>query len=223
MILLNHVRIILFPFQVRVSDKFMSAKSEFSYMSGMSTDRDPNSVYTASSERKASSSQPTLASSPSCSTSAHEDSSSPSDPCDSDYDPGRHHDDTRPSSPNVNQNDHQQNGHRSKARSAHQKDCTSDSETQGRRKKPKIESHSNSDCDSASDFEDEQVNGLLSNGGFASPFPSPDHNYAISPIKIDPSESKAETEEEEVKQEPKDDETPNSRYKVLKQAVNNFL
>ena len=207
------------PFQVRVSDKFMSAKSEFSYMSGMSTDRDPNSM---AGERNASCSQPGSASSPSSAPSAHEDSSSPSDPCDSDYDPGGRHEDTRPSSPNVvNQNDHQQNGHRSTARSAHQKDCTSDSETQqGRRKKPKIESHSNSDCDSASDFEaneDGHVNGLLTNGGFASPFPSPDHNYAISPVKVDPCETKAETEEdvkEEVKQEPKDDETPNSRYKV---------
>ena len=201
----------------------MSAKSEFSYMSGMSTDRDPNSM---ASERKAGCSQPASASasSPSSTPSAHEDSSSPSDPCDSDYDPGSHHEDTRPSSPNVNQNEHQQNGHRSTgaARSAHRKECssTSDSETQGRRKKPKIESHSNSDCDSASDFEaneDGHVNGLLTNGGFASPFPSPDHNYAISPVKVDPCETKAETEEdvkEEVKQEPKDDETPNSRYKV---------
>ena len=200
----------------------MSAKSEFSYMSGMSTDRDPNSM---ASERKAGCSQPASASasSPSSTPSAHEDSSSPSDPCDSDYDPGSHHEDTRPSSPNVIQND-RQNGHRSAraGRSGHRKDCTSDSETQGRRKKPKIESHSNSDCDSASDFEADEdgghVNGLLSNGGFASPFPSPDHNYAISPVKVDPSETKAETEEdvkeEEVKQEPKEDETPNSRYKV---------
>ena len=203
-------------FQVRVSDKFMSAKSEFSYMSGMSTDRDPNSM---ASERKPGCSQPTSGSSPSSTPSAPEDSSSPSDPCDSDYDPGGYHEDTRPSSPNVFQND-RQNGHRSTGagRSGHQKDCTSDSETQGRRKKPKIESHSNSDCDSASD-EDGHVNGLLNcNGGFASPFPSPDHNYAISPVKVDPSEMKAETEEdvkEEVKQEPKEDETPNSRYKVL--------
>ena len=109
-----------------------------------------------------------------------------------------------------------------RARGANKKtDCTSDSETQGRlRKKPKIESRSNSDCDSdASDFEDGQaVNGLLTNNGFASPFPSPDHNYAISPVKIDASEIKDETEEsvkEEVKEEPQDDETPNSRYKVL--------
>ena len=198
----------------------MSAKSEFSYMSGMSTDRDPNSM---AGERKAGCSQPASASSPSTTPSAQEDSSSPSDPCDSDYDPGSHHEDTRPSSPNVNRKDHPQNGHRSTgaARSAHRKDC-SDSETQGRRKKPKIESHSNSDCDSASDFEaDEEgghVKGLLSNGGFASPFPSPDHNYAISPVKVDPGETKAETEEdvkeEEVKEEPKEDETPNSRYKV---------
>ena len=62
------------------------------------------------------------------------------------------------------------------------------------------------------------MNGLLTNNGFASPFPSPDHNYAISPVKIDVSEIKDETEEsvkEEVKEEPQDDETPNSRYKVL--------
>ena len=61
------------------------------------------------------------------------------------------------------------------------------------------------------------MNGLLTNNGFASPFPSPDHNYAISPVKIDVSEIKDETEEsvkEEVKEEPQDDETPNSRYKV---------
>ena len=192
----------------------MSAKAEFSYMSGMSTDRDPNSM---ANERKAGCSRPEPASSPSSTPSAHEDSSSPSDPCDSDYDPGGHHEDTRPSSPNGIQNN-QQNGHRSTraGRSGHGKESTSDSEMQGRRKKPKIESHSNSDCDSASD-EDGHVNGLL-NGGFASPFPSPDHNYAISPVKVDPSETKAETEED-VKEEPKEDETPNSRYKVEQKII----
>ena len=207
----------------------MSTKSEFSYMSGMSTDRDPNVMSTNGDtkpvvkEEKASCSQPASTSCPTSSSSAHEDSSSPSDPCDSDYDPGGQHEAPPPASPAAaSRNNNQQNGHQLRARGANKKtDCTSDSETQGRlRKKPKIESRSNSDCDSdASDFEDGQaVNGLLTNNGFASPFPSPDHNYAISPVKIDVSEIKDETEEsvkEEVKEEPQDDETPNSRYKVL--------
>jgi hypothetical protein len=82
-------------------------------------------------------------------------------------------------------------------------------------KKAKVESQPNSSCDT--DSEPEPVCGLLGEGGYPSPFPSPDHNYAISPVKGEAADVKVEAvEEEDVKHEPDEEkeEEPPSRYRV---------
>jgi len=86
-------------------------------------------------------------------------------------------------------------------------------------KKAKIESPLDSDCDSDDFSKDLDNLSHLLGGPQNSPFPSPDHNYAISPVKTE-TEIKSETENivKDVKVEPKEeeDETP-SRYRLRQQ------
>lgn len=216
--------------EVRVSNKFTSAKSEFSYMS---SERQPSSSHLESS--RAASPAPELPGSPqpspgdssyypssASSAASQAGGSAPASPTPRDQHNG--HD----SPAEAQTNGHCSNGLSNGARRASWGDSDAESQT----KKPKIESPRDSDCDSDSDFDasQDQVN-LLGSGSYPSPFPSPDHNYAISPVKLDPSEVRAETEqdvkeeeeqeEEEkenkvVKEEPKEEEGESqpSRYRV---------
>lgn len=181
-----------------MSDKFTTAKSEFSYMS---SERQPGSPEVSSNSKNGKDSNP---SSPAL------------------RDVGEEH------FQNGNNSSDHQNGCHSNGSSS--KTPSSDSDQEQHAKKPKRESRCDSYCDTDSDLGEDlgKVPHILGGDEYPSPFPSPDHNYAISPVKLEARSEEDDEEDDaplrqrmkrvkqetEVKQEPKEvNETP-SRYRV---------